>query len=169
MIIRFLKKLAGIRSPLRPPGAIEEELFDKTCIRCRKCAEICPYDSIQIAHGEWGLKMGSPFIIPRETPCYLCMKCPPVCPTGALKADVTKEEVKMGRAVIDENRCLPYQGIICRACYERCPIYREAIILHQEVYPVVIEDKCVGCGICENVCLADPPAIVVSRLQEVGE
>lgn len=170
MILNFLKKLLEPRFPLRPPGAVEEDLFEKTCIRCRKCAEICPYDAIQTSHSEWGLKMGTPFIFPREIPCYLCMKCPPVCPTGALDFAITKkEDVRMGKAVIDRTRCLPYQGILCRACYERCPIYREAIILDQEIYPVVDEEKCVGCGICENVCLTDPPAIVVYSRQEVKE
>jgi len=166
MIFDLLKKLSQYHHPLRPPGAVDEEEFEKKCIRCRKCVEVCPHDSIKSAHGEWGLKVGTPFIYPREIPCYLCMKCPPVCPTGALDATVKKEDVNMGKAVIDTSSCLPYNGIICRACYERCPIYREAITLEQEIYPVVHADKCVGCGICENVCPNDPPSIIVYSAHE---
>jgi len=167
MIFEFLRKISQqSRFPLRPPGAVDREEFDKKCIRCRKCIEVCPHDSIKAAHIEWGLEEGTPFIRPRETPCYLCMKCPPVCPTGALDGNIRKNDVRMGKAVIDTATCLAYNGILCRACYERCPIYREAITLDQEVYPVVHAEKCVGCGICENVCPADPPAIIVHSAHE---
>ena len=159
----WFKKLIDSRAPLRPPGAVDEKEFQNLCIRCRKCELVCPYQSIQMAHIEWGEKMGTPIISSREVPCYRGMKCPEVSPTGALKV-VEKEKVNMGKAVIDTTTCLPYIGIICRACFERCPMYREAITLRDEIYPEVHEDKCVGCGICEHVCLADPPAItVVSR------
>lgn len=150
------------RPPLRPPGAVKEELFVKTCIKCNKCAQVCPYGSIQMAHLEWGEKFGTPLIFPRRTPCYLCMKCPPVCPSGALDPQLRdKTRVHMGVAVIDESKCLAYMGVICRACFERCPIYREAITLKDELYPQVHNDKCVGCGICEYVCPAEEKAITV--------
>jgi Na+-translocating ferredoxin:NAD+ oxidoreductase RNF subunit RnfB len=67
----------------------------------------------------------------------------------------------MGKAVIDETTCLPYNGILCRACYERCPIYREAIILKDELYPKVVEEKCTGCGICEHVCPTNPSSVII--------
>lgn len=161
MIFDWIKNLGSLHSPLRPPGAITEKEFEDRCIRCRKCEQICPYKSIKIAHGEWGFKMGTPVIYAREIPCYLCMKCPVICPSGALEPITEKEKVKMGIAVVDESTCLPYIGIICRACYESCPIYREAIILENELYPKVAEEKCTGCGICENVCINDPPSIIV--------
>lgn len=109
---------------------------------------------------------GTPYIIPRDTPCYLCMECPPVCPTGALNPHVKKEEVRMGIAVINQSTCMAYNGIICRACFERCPIYREAIVLKDEIYPVVVSEKCTGCGICENVCLTEIPSIIVMSREE---
>lgn len=167
MFDNWLKTLANWRNPLRPPGAISEKEFLQTCIHCMKCAEICSYGSIQIAHGKAGLKMGTPFLFPREVPCYLCMECPPVCPSGALQPAVKKSDVKMGLAVIDRLKCFPYNGIICRSCYERCPIYTEAITLENELYPVVHDDKCVGCGICENVCPTEPSAITIQSSHEV--
>jgi ferredoxin len=115
-----------------------------------------------MAHIEWGEKCGTPFIFPRQVPCYVCMKCTPVCPTGALDPAVTrKEQVRMGTAVVDTTKCFPYLGIICRACFERCPIYREAITLRDEIYPEVHAERCIGCGICEQVCPAEEPAIIV--------
>ncbi|GAB4377344.1 MAG: hypothetical protein Kow0042_24940 [Calditrichia bacterium] len=161
MLFNWIKQLSAMYSPLRPPGALPEKEFEDRCIRCRKCQHVCPFDSIKITNGAWGLKMGTPVIYPRQIPCYLCMKCPPVCPSGALNPDVTMERVRMGVAKIDESTCLPYQGILCRACYERCPIYREAIVLEDQLYPKVIDNKCTGCGICENVCPTDPQSVVV--------
>lgn len=171
MLLSLLKFLAHTlvgRSPLRPPGAVPENEFVKQCIKCNKCAQVCPYDSIVMAHLNRGDKFGTPLIFARDIPCYLCMKCPPVCPTGALDNNLTqKEKVRMGVAVIDPNKCLPFQGIICRACFERCPIYREAITLRDETYPEVHPDKCVGCGICENVCPAEDVAITVQSAHDI--
>ncbi len=163
MILEFLQKLANYHAPLRPPGAIPEDEFLNQCIRCRKCEEACPYDSIVMAHGDRGLKVGTPFIYARREPCYLCMKCTEVCPTGALQLlkREEKRKVRMGTAKINQTTCLAYNGIICRACYERCPIYREAITLQNEIYPVVHQEHCVGCGICENVCPNEPASIIV--------
>lgn len=170
MILDWLKKLASIHPPLRPPGAVFPDAeFAEKCIRCRRCVEVCPYQSIKTAHGEWGLKMGTPYIVPREVPCYLCMKCMPVCPTGALEPIKEKNEVKMGVAVINRQSCMAYNGILCRACYERCPIYREAVILKEELFPEVVPEKCVGCGICENVCPTDPPSILVFSRHDSGQ
>lgn len=147
---------------LRPPGAVDEAEFVRRCIKCSQCAQVCPYRSIRMTHLQFGLKFGTPVIEARSVPCYLCMKCPPICPTGALEnTAIEKRAVRMGTAVIDQDRCLPYQGVICRACFESCPLFREAITLKDEMYPVVQEDVCVGCGICENVCPAEVAAITV--------
>jgi MauM/NapG family ferredoxin protein len=159
----LVQRLTGDRSALRPPGAVTEREFVRRCIKCNKCAQVCPYRSIRTARIGSGFAAGTPVIYARDVPCYLCMKCPPVCPTGALDPVVEqKEDVWMGVAVIDEDACFAYHGIICRACFERCPMYREAITMRDEQYPVVHPGKCVGCGICENVCpLDDGPAITI--------
>lgn len=161
----FLRDLLGassLRTALRPPGAIEESDFVDRCIKCGQCAQVCPYDSIVMTHIPWGGKAGTPVIYAREVPCYVCMECPPVCPTGALDPGVRKkEQIEMGVAVIDESICLPFMGVICKACFEACPIYREAITLPDEIHPKVHEEHCIGCGICEHVCVAEVSAITV--------
>jgi MauM/NapG family ferredoxin protein len=151
------------RKPLRPPGAQDEIHLLASCIRCGKCSQACPYRSIKIASLLDGLSMmGTPYLNAREIPCYLCMKCPPVCPSGALDRKLLqKQDVRMGTAIIDKNTCLTWQGTLCRSCYENCPIFNEAIMMDDQLRPVVDQKKCVGCGICENVCPVDPAAIVV--------
>ena len=69
---------------------------------------------------------------------------------------------------IDEEKCLPYNGIICRACFENCPIFREAIILEDEFLPKVVAEKCIGCGICENVCPVEGSAIIVYSKEAIA-
>ena len=154
---------------LRPPGAKPESEFVNECIHCGKCAQICPYDSISFFDSPFSLAKGTPIIEARKVPCYVCMKCPAVCPTGALDRDLMeKEKIRMGIAKIDENRCFPYSGVICRTCFDNCPIYREAIVLIDDLYPKVVAEKCIGCGICEYVCPIDGGAIVVESSHNVS-
>ena len=168
-MFNLFKALADIRNPLRPPGAVDEDEFNQKCIRCRKCEEVCPYDSIKMTDLAYGARAGTPVIFPREEPCYLCddLPCIDVCPTEALAPVENRKDIKMGVAKIDTSICFAYNGILCRACYERCPIYGEAITLEKELYPVVHEDLCVGCGICEKVCPVVPVAVTITSAHKV--
>ena len=163
MFNNWLNRLISTNDILRPPGALDESEFLQKCIRCRKCAEVCPYFSIKMAHGESGFKMGTPYIESREMPCYLCedFPCVDACPSEALSHVESKKDVKMGIAIIDESICFAYNGIICRACYERCPIYGVAITLKDELFPIVHKEHCVGCGICVNVCFTEQVSIKI--------
>ncbi len=166
--LNYIEKAISDKSALRPPGAAAEKEFLNKCIQCNKCLQICPYDCIVPAGLEHGTSYGTPIIIARDVPCYLCMLCPPVCPTGALDNDlIEKEDVRMGVAILNEETCLPFRGIICRACFENCPIFRKAIILEEEMYPKVVDEHCVGCGICEKVCPVEGSAIIVKSNHNV--
>lgn len=159
---------------LRPPGAVEEKKFMELCIRCARCIEVCPYDSIKRADLFEKMQIGTPYIFARDRACYLCMKCPSVCPTGALDNNlVDAEKVKMGIAHIDQNRCLNYlyvkeeEGIIdtgkaqiCSTCYNVCPFQDKAIIMEKYILPVITE-KCVGCGICVEKCPTEPKSVYI--------
>ena len=162
---------------LRPPGAIEEKRFLAACVKCGKCAQACPYKSILMAGGEAGVGIGTPYIVPRENPCYLCpdLPCIKACPTGALSKSVTDvEKVRMGTAVIiDREGCLSIRGLRCEVCYRQCPLIDKAITIesrhnqrtgeHTIMEPVIHKDKCVGCGICEKVCVREKPVIVIQQ------
>ena len=136
---------------LRPPGAKPEREFMARCLHCGQCAEICPFDCIVLGTGFNPFRSGTPEIDPKVSPCRLCMRCCAICPSHALE-NVSVDEVRMGEARIDKDKCHTWGGyILCRSCFERCPLKGKAIALEKGIYPVVT-DKCVGCGQCEHVC-----------------
>lgn len=154
------------RAYLRPPGALDEERFAARCLRCFLCGEICPNKCIKFAGIDGGLvNLATPYIKPREQGCILCMKCTHICPTGALEPieddiDEIVDHVRMGRAVVDKTICYSYNNRVCGFCYEACPLPDVALRLEIPARPVVT-DKCVGCGLCEKICVQVPQAIRV--------
>ena len=162
------------RNRLRPPGAAEESRFVELCIRCGRCIEVCPYESIKRADLFERLQIGTPYIFADERACYLCMLCPSVCPTGALNPLLKEpKKVRMGIAFIEQTTCHNYKyvrdenagytegfAMICSTCYNSCPYTDEAIIMEQYLLPV-ITDKCTGCGICVEKCPTTPKSISI--------
>ena len=176
----YVDEVTASTLTLRPPGAIAEDDFLRTCIKCGLCVEACPYDTLLLAKPGDNKPLGTPFFVPREIPCYMCpdIPCVPVCPTGALdEASVSTDGVldinisDMGLAVIDDNSCIAFWGIQCDACYRACPLLGEAITIvyeknertgkHAFMKPVVQTDVCTGCGMCEKACVTEKPAIFV--------
>lgn len=149
---------------LRPPGALAEVDFESRCIRCGQCGEVCPNRCISYFGLENGLtSIDTPYIIPRDQACILCMKCGDVCPTDAIQKiprelEPIVENVKMGKAKVDKNLCLSYQGKTCGVCYRACPLQDVAIRTGMLEQPHVM-DGCVGCGLCERSCIQLPHAI----------
>jgi len=165
---------------LRPPGAIKEEDFLSTCIKCGMCVEACPYDTLMLAKPGDHKPLGTPYFEPRDIPCHMCddIPCVPVCPTGALaESSVTTNGqldiniAEMGLAVIDAESCIAFWGIQCDACYRACPVLGKAITIeyqknertgkHAFMKPVVHSDPCTGCGMCEHACVTEKPAIKI--------
>ncbi len=160
--------IAATSSPvlrfLRPPGALTENEFLQRCIHCGQCGEACPNRCINFFDLENGIASSdTPYIIPREKACILCMKCGEVCPTGAIQkvaatmADIISK-VHMGRAVVDRQLCLSWQGKTCGVCYRACKLPDVAIRVGMLEQPHVL-DHCVGCGLCERSCIQIPQAI----------
>lgn len=152
-----------VSGPLRPPGAVEEPLFRKRCTGCYLCGEVCPVKAIRFVKGA-GLAAVTPLVLPSARGCILCMRCTRVCPTGALQPmkEQQADKVRMGVAVLDKRTCLPHinRGR-CEACFTICPFKGEAIVQKGLLKPEVIADKCVGCGLCEEVCPVPTKAIHV--------
>ena len=176
----YVDEVTANKLILRPPGAIKEEDFLATCIKCGMCVEACPFDTLVLAKPGSNKPLGTPYFEPRDIPCYMCpdIPCVPVCPTGALdeasvttdgKLDINKSE--MGVAIVDAKNCIAFWGIQCDACYRACPLLDEAIYLEYEknertgkhafLKPIVNSDICTGCGLCERACVTKDPAIIV--------
>lgn len=155
--------------PLRPPGACAESDFHKLCIRCGKCVEVCPHQSLRLKHG-FGKDRLTPFVDVEATPCHLCMKCPPVCPTGALDHTLRDiNRVKMGQAYILKDKCHNFtDGIMCMTCYDRCPTRGQGMVLEFGITPAVSAD-CAGCGICAYVCPVDAVVIIPAASDLIPE
>ena len=108
--------------------------------------------------------------------CIRCEKCYEICPRDVIApAHLEDGVLNMRTPTFDFSANLAYKLIGCRFCYDACPY--EAMELDENNRPVVIEDKCNGCGACESVCVslqngsisegATARAIVVHPLDEV--
>ncbi|MDZ7262663.1 MAG: 4Fe-4S binding protein, partial [candidate division KSB1 bacterium] len=156
---------------IRPPGSLEEARFLDRCIRCHECVRICATTGacLQPALLESGWEgLWTPISVPRAGYCeYNCNLCGQVCPTGAIQPlELSiKQKIKMGIAYFDKSRCIPwYRQEDCIVCEEHCPTPDKAIKFEiKEVikpdgnkrmvkFPYVVEDLCIGCGICVTKC-----------------
>jgi len=158
---------------IRPPGALPEDEFLNACIRCGLCVKDCPYDMLKLGQMGNGVAAGTPFFTARTAPCEMCedIPCIVACPTNALDHSLTNiEDARMGLAVlVDQKTCIAFLGLRCEVCFNACPVQGKALTLdyehnvrsgkHARFLPVVHEEYCTGCGLCEKVCILDEAAI----------
>lgn len=160
---------------LRPPGALPEADFLRTCTSCGKCATACPVGAIYLVHDRRPAPTDgahpaeiTPVITPANQPCTMCetLACMEVCPSGAL-ARTPRDRIHMGTAVLNESLCLRTQGEDCTGCLDVCPVGRRAIHVGRRADPtrqppvVVRYAACTGCGQCEHRCPTEPKAITI--------
>ncbi len=182
--------------PVRPPGSVPEAEFLQMCIRCGECFKACPNDVLQPLGFAQGLEgLWTPYVNADWAGCESsCNACTQVCPTGAIRAIPLEEKrvARMGLALVNQTTCLPIAGReACQLCVDECQAAGYDAIEFTRVgtqvddqgqpiegtgflAPVVLADKCVGCGLCQTRCYAinvaekkllDESAIVI----EAGE
>lgn len=160
--------------PIRPPGSVPEPEFLQLCIRCGECFKACPNNVLQAVGFQQGLEgLWTPEVRADWAGCESsCNNCTQVCPTGAIRPLPLDEKrvARMGLAIVNESTCLPFANReACQLCVDECVAAGYDAIeftqVHTEVdelglpvedsgylAPVVLEDKCVGCGLCQTRC-----------------
>ena len=173
---------------IRPPGVDDEREFLAMCVRCGECMKVCLKNALHPTLLDGGAEgLWSPKLVPRVGYCeYNCTLCGEVCPSGAIPqlSEEEKHKAKIGMAYFDKNRCIPWVAYDrwndkdewakehnCAVCEEHCPTPKKAILFSDITVntasgpqvirrPVVDEEECIGCGVCEYVCPLDGPAAV---------
>ncbi len=164
----------GYRPPVRPPGSVPEREFLQMCIRCGECFKACPNNVLQpMGLGDGLNNLWTPQVVADWAGCEpSCNACGQVCPTGAIRALPLSEKkaARMGLAIVNPRTCLPFAGReACQLCVDECAAAGDNAIEFTQVHtqldaegrpapgtgflaPVVLLDKCVGCGICQTRC-----------------
>jgi len=97
---------------LRPPGALLEQKFLASCIKCGQCVQVCPVNAIKLAELDEGFGVGSPYIDARAQACDFSCDGLQCVPTGALTHEINyPHETDMGIAkVARPESCLAVRG-----------------------------------------------------------
>ncbi len=165
---------------IRPPFALDELDFLITCTRCDKCIEACPHDVIFKLPARLGVQVtGTPAMDLLNKACHLCdnWPCVQACEPAALKLPEKHKEGEqdgshslpvLAKAVINTGTCLPYIGPECGACADSCPV--PGALLWNGAKPLIDNSKCIGCGLCRQVCVVEPRAInIISIYVQPGD
>lgn len=158
------KKAPRRGTPIAPPGAISLKNLAAHCTGCQLCVAACPTGVLRPSGGL--LNLMQPESSYERGYCRPeCTKCSEVCPTGAiLKIDAAeKSAIQIGHAVWIAENCVPLtDGMQCGNCARHCPTGAITMV-STDIYdpdglkiPVVNDEKCIGCGACENLCPARP-------------
>jgi len=157
--VQFLRgDFKAKENPLRPPWAIDENLFTETCSSCGECISQCPTHVIKPA------RANLPVIDFTAGECLFCGQCVNVCKPQAL-VKTEQDPAWFVQACINNVTCIAHQGAECRSCYDPCESH--AISMSQQPggisIPVIRTESCTGCGACFSVCPVQ--AITMSQPQ----
>ena len=158
------KKIPERKVHLKPAGAQGVHNFASHCTACQLCVSACPNDVLRPSSSieTW---MQPEMSYERGYCRPECVRCTEVCPNGAIRplTVAEKSSVQIGHAVfVYENCVVNTDGVECGNCARHCP--SGAIQMVPSVsgnpdsprLPVVNEERCIGCGACENLCPARP-------------
>lgn len=166
------------KTRILPPGAQSEKRFTKRCTACQLCVSACP-NKVLRPSGDLNHFM-QPYMSYEDGYCRPeCHACSSVCPAGAIE-DIgieVKASTKMGTAVLIKKNCISLAGEYeCGNCARHCPTAAIEMVPSDPddetspLMPSVNEERCIGCGACENLCPARPfSAIYVEGIEKQRE
>lgn len=158
------KKIPERKTPIVPPGALSIRHLANHCTGCQLCVSECPN---QVLRPSTDLKhLMQPESSYERGYCRPeCTRCSEVCPTGAIQP-ISREEktsIQIGHAVWIADNCIPLvNGDACGNCARHCPSGAITMVpsdpgnRFSPKVPAINEERCIGCGACENLCPARP-------------
>ena len=169
------KKAPVRRTPLKPAGSMSLKNFTAHCTACQLCVSVCPNQVLRPSGNLMTLMQ--PEMSYEKGWCRPeCTKCSDVCPSGPIRPVTVEEKssIQIGHAVIVYENCVVNSdGVSCGNCARHCP--SGAIRMVHSVpgdkgslmIPTVVEERCIGCGACENLCPARPLSAIYVEGHEV--
>ena len=125
----------------RPPYATLNETFE-ACKTCEAmCVAACEEKIIRLDNQK------IPFLDFKTIGCSDCHKCLEVCTPNVLS---DPNHFIQGHAKITMMSCMSHHGTICFSCKEPC--LENAIVFKGMLHPIILPEKCTGCGYCIGVC-----------------
>ena len=177
---------------ITPPGSLSIRNLRTHCTACQLCIDACPNDVLRPSSSLD--RFMQPEVSYERGYCRPeCTRCSEVCPTSAIQP-VTVEErtaIQVGHAVWTRDLCVPVKDEKpCGLCARKCPAQAIQMVplqagVHQDgwrwrdadnqeiprekvlLIPVVNEEKCIGCGACENLCPSSPISAIHVEGHEV--
>ena len=156
------KKIPDRATPIVPPGAQGLRHLARHCTGCQLCVAVCPNGVLRPSTERF---MEPELSYERGYCRPECTKCSEVCPTGAILpiTSADKAAIQIGHAVWIKENCLPLtDGVSCGNCARHCPVGAITMVpsdpqrSDSPKIPIVDEERCLGCGACENLCPARP-------------
>ncbi len=134
----------------RPPYYSDVNAFATECQNCEaECAAVCQEQIIIIGEDK------TPYLDFSKRGCTYCDECAIACPSDVLLVE-NKSDIHVN-VVINKNKCLSWQGVMCFSCKDPC---LEDAIDFKAMFMPEINDKCTNCGFCIGRCPASAIEIV---------
>ena len=163
------------QTPITPPGSISARHFAQHCTGCQLCVSECPNHVLRPSTDLMHLML--PTMSYEVGYCRPeCNRCSKVCPAGAIKPirHEDKASTQIGHAVWVKKNCIPLRDDVeCGNCARHCPVGAIEMVPsnpndeESPYVPAVNEERCIGCGACENLCPARPFSAIYVEGHEV--